>query len=103
MADYSGIDDIALTLIQSTGLLLPVVFLTFRFYLNDVGSSATERELERSAKKFVYMISALTITGFFGTISVFNFSFKPIVALISVSSLAAFFLLYGWFIYSIVT
>ena len=49
------------------------------------------------------MISALTITGFFGTISVFNFSFKPIVALISVSSLAAFFLLYGWFIYSIVT
>lgn len=102
LPNYPEIDRVVLTLIQATGLLLPVVFLTFRFYLNEVGGSSPEEQVKKSTKRFVFMIAALTVTGFFATLGVFDWVLKPWLALIAVSSLAVFFALYGWFIYGIV-
>jgi hypothetical protein len=103
MADYSEIDTIALTLVQATALLLPVVFLTFRFYLNDAEGNTPAKEIEDSAKRLVLMIFLLTATGFLATIAILDFSLKSTFAFFAVLTLAAFFLLYGWFFYKIVT
>ena len=102
MPNYPEIDRVVLTLIQATALLLPVVFLTFRFY-DDAKPEASEVEVESAGKKFVYMIAALTVTGFFASVGILDFSLKPMFAFIATMSLAAFFLLYGWFILDLVT
>jgi len=101
--NYPEIDQVVLTLIQATGLLLPVVFLTFRFYLNEIEGSGPEEQVEKSTKRFIYMIIALTVTGFLATLGIFDWGLKPLLASIVVLSLAIFFALYGWFIYGIVT
>lgn len=103
MSDYSEVDTIALTLIQATALLLPVVFLSFRFYLDDAEGEAPAKEIEESAKRLVLMIFLLTATGFLSTVAVLDFSLKPTIAFFAVLSLAGFFLVYGWFFYKIIT
>lgn len=103
MADYAEIDTIALTLVQATALLLPVVFLSFRFYLDDAEDNTPVEELEESASRVVVMIFLLTATGLFSTIAILDFSLKPTFAFLGVSTLAVFFLMYGYFFYKIVT
>lgn len=101
MSDFQELDEIALTLIQSVGLLLPVVFLTFRFYLKGADESISQGKLLRRIRLLITMIVTLTVSGFFATIGLFDISLKPIFTLIAVLSLALFFLLYGAFIYRI--
>ncbi|WP_141212901.1 MULTISPECIES: hypothetical protein [unclassified Halorubrum] len=103
MADYSEVDAVALTLVQATALLLPVVFLSFRFYLDDAEGNTPAKEIEESAKRLVLMIFLLTATGFLSTIAILDFSLKPTFAFFAVLTLATFFLLYGWFFYKIAT
>lgn len=102
MPNYPEIDRVVLTLIQATALLLPVVFLTFRFY-EDAQTNYSESEKTAAAKKFVYMITTLTVAGFFVTIGVLDLALKPTFAFIATMSLATFFVIYGWFIYGVVS
>ena len=94
---------ITLTLLQVTGLLMPVAFLTFRYYLQHETGQLSQDGMDYFAKLFVFMISTLVCTGFLSTIGLFNFKFKQILISLSVLSLALFFLLYGWFLYRLAT
>jgi len=98
----NGTDDISLTLIQATGLLLPVVFLTLRFYLEDARGRAPESQIDKTSKRFVLMIFTLTISGFCATVALFESGFKTFLGIIAVLGLAVFFLLYGWTLYGTV-
>ena len=102
MADFQELDKIVLTLLQVTGLLLPVVFLTFRFYLRGADESIPERKLHRRLRLVVAMIITLTVTGFCASIGLLDLSFKPYLTLIAVGALALFFIFYGVFIYKII-
>jgi len=101
MSDYPEIDKVVLTLIQATGLLLPVIFLTVRFYVNNTTEEALTEEIDRAKWIFKLMVACLTVTGFFATFGIFDSPLKIAAAVIAVSSLAIFFLLYGWFMYHI--
>ncbi|WP_435180922.1 hypothetical protein [Halorussus sp. AFM4] len=102
MADFQELDQIVLALLQVTGLLLPVVFLTFKFYLRGAENSIPERKLHRRLRLVVAMIIALTVTGFCASVGLLDMSLKPHLTLIAVISLASFFILYGVFIYRII-
>lgn len=101
MATPQELDNISLTLIQAAGLLLPVVFLTFRFYLKGADRDISRRTLMARFRVFTVMIIFLTVTGMFASIGLFDYSVKAIFVEISVLSLAFFFASYGYFIYKI--
>ncbi len=101
MTSYSELNDIALVMLQVTGLLLPVVFLTVNFAKKEAWGRLAERERELVAKLLLVMISSLTITGLMGAIGVLELPIKTLVLVISVCSLALFFVFYGYFIYVI--
>ena len=102
MADFHELDKVVLALIQVTGLLLPVVFLTFRFYLRGADEDISERKLHRRLRLVVAMIIALTGTGLFATIGLLDLNIKPLLTLIAVFGLSLFFIFYGIFIYKII-
>jgi hypothetical protein len=102
MTSVAELNDIALTLLQATGLLLPVVFLTINFVKNEGFGDLPEYIQERIAILFLLMIGALTATGFLATIGVFESPAKSLVLFIAVCSLAIFFVLYGFFIYYLI-
>lgn len=101
MSDLQELDRIILTLIQSVALLLPVVFLTFRFYLELADESISENKLFRRIRLLIIMIVALTASGLFATIGLFDIGLKPLFTRIAVLTLAIFFLIYGLFIFKI--
>lgn len=103
MTDFQELNRITLTLLQATGLLMPVAFLTFRYYLRHESDKLSEKGMDYFAKIFMSMITALTTTGFLSTIGLFNFWLKQTLITLSVLSLSLFFLSYGWFLYKLAT
>ena len=104
MTSTAELNDIALTLLQVTGLLLPVVFLTANFVKNEgVFNEISDKRKNKLSKLFIYMILSLSVTGFLATLGILNWSIKESLLFISVLSLASFFLMYGVFIYCITT
>ena len=101
MNDFRELDGIVLTLIQSVGLLLPVVFLTFRYYLEGADESISQNKLLRRLRLVITMVVLLTICGLFATIGLFDSSWKTVFTKIAVLALAFFFTIYGIFIYKI--
>jgi len=99
MTSFAELNDIALTLLQVTGLLLPVVFLTVSFVKKEGLNQFSEGIQQNMRFVLISMISLLAITGFFATFGILRTSVKDLFIFISVLSLAAFFLLYGAFTY----
>ena len=100
MTSTAELNDIALTLLQVTGLLLPVVFLTANFVKNEgVFNEISDKRKNKLSKLFIYMILSLSVTGFLATLGILNWSIKESLLVISVLSLTSFFLMYGVFIY----
>lgn len=99
MTSHTYLNEIVLTLIQATGLLLPVVLVTFRFYVNNKSSSVEAENIRNVGKVIGLMILLLSVTGFSATLGVLDLPIKRLLAFISTLSLAAFFAIYGWFIY----
>lgn len=100
MTSTAELNDIALTLLQVTGLLLPVVFLTANFVKNEgVLNDISDERQNKLAKLFIYMVLSLSLTGLLATLGILKWSLKESLLLASVLFLASFFLMYGIFIY----
>lgn len=95
------LNSIASTLIQSTGLLLPVAFLTFRFYTDYGDPNISERRLTKIGRQFGFMVLLLAITGAFATLGLLRTPMKDYLLFLAVVTLAIYFLIYARFIYSI--
>lgn len=100
MAEH--LNNIASTLIQSTGLLLPVVILTFRFYTQYGDPNISETRLTNRARQIGIIILLLAITGVCSTLGLLRTSLKSPLLFGAVLSLAVFFVLYARFIYDII-
>jgi len=100
MTSIAELNDIALTLLQVTGLLLPVVFLTANFVKNEgVFNEISDERQNKLSKLFIYMVLSLSVTGLLATLGILRWSIKESLLFISVLFLASFFLMYGVFIY----
>ena len=99
MTSFTELNDIALTLLQVTGLLLPVVFLTANFVKNEGLGQFPDGVQRKMGHILVLMVFTLAITGFFATVGILRSPMKSMVLFISVCLLAIFFILYGLFIY----
>ena len=100
MTSIAELNDIALTLLQVTGLLLPVVFLTANFVKKEgIFDKISDKKQNKLSKLFIYMILSLSVTGFLATLGILRGSIKESLLFISVLFLASFFLMYGIFIY----
>jgi|AntRauTorcE11898_2_1112593.scaffolds.fasta_scaffold18965_2 hypothetical protein len=98
MANSPELDSVALTMIQAVGLLLPVVLLTFRFYINNVGESVSEDGFLDSVDTMKQMVLLLAVSGFLATVGVLDIPLKDVFVFGSTITLAFFFLLYALFI-----
>lgn len=95
MANFPELDRVSLTLLQVTGLLFPVIFLTMSFLKREGYDEQPSQIQNKIANSFIVMVFALTSTGFTATLGILDTAIKDWILFFSVVSLLMFFMLYG--------
>lgn len=94
--------DIATALLQTTGLLLPVVFLSMRFVRVNAGKEMRQKDLAPFILVFIAMIVFLTIAGLSSSLVLVGWGNSPAFADIGAAALLFFFLIFSYYIYLVV-
>ncbi len=97
MSELSALREIGLVLLQVTGLMLPVVFLTAQFIERE-SESLSDATKEKMSTVLLYMIGSLTATGALSSIGLLETGIRDVFVFFGVLFLTAFFILYGTFI-----
>lgn len=93
--------DIALALIQTVGLLMPVVFLTMTFVRREKRPEMDTETESYFVLLFLLMIGTLTVSGFFLLLGLLVTQSSAILVDIGLLALIGFFLVFGVFLYGI--
>ena len=99
MAAEFQINQVVLTLLQVVALLFPVVILTMRYLLEHESGQISEKRRNKIGIIFLSLIFLLSISGFTSSASIIFRSYERTLVEISVLSLMAVFLLYGYSIF----
>lgn len=98
MVGFGPTDRIASTIIQAIGLLLPAVFISFRYYEDQVSvEDVSNREAAIVVLLLVIMVLALTMSGAGAVLGLLDTGIKTLSVFISIVTLFVFFIAYGTF------